>query len=139
MKSQIKRIMMVVVIFLVGIGIGYMNAPEKIVTETKIVTQVETVEKIKMRTVIKELPSGEKTTTIVYQSDTSENKKVDARTKKVSIKKKLDWSVSVGKLNSKYILSLDRRILGTVSVGYSVVTDRNLKGVQSGMYLRYRF
>lgn len=103
-------------------------------TKTEIKEVVVTKTQEKVRTVIKELPGGEKTTIIESVSNTfSESEKLTYPRK--------DWSVWAGAGASTifrpeltYTVGLDKYLAVGFSLGGYVRTDKEL-----GLYLRYEF
>lgn len=132
---MIKKISIWIIMILIGVGIGYYNAPEKVKTVTKVKVKTEIQEKIRTKTIVQELPSGEKRTTIVYQNDkVTKSDRSRSETKTIE-RKKLDWGVSGG----PRFLAVDRRIIGTLSVGGYVTVTKQYNLDQYGVYLRYSF
>lgn len=114
---------------------GRYSAPAKVVVQTKIKVQKVVETKIKTKIIVREKPSGEKITTIVYQNDTVSKEKTSHQKTKVIHNEKPQWIISVGKSPFDYQLSVDRRIIGNLFIGGSVsVNDPQLQ-----IQLRYLF
>lgn len=103
-------------------------------TKTEIKEVVVTKTQEKVRTVIKELPGGEKTTIIESVSNTfSESEKLT--------KPKKNWSVWAGaganslfRPEPTFMFGLDKDLALNFSLGAYARTDKEL-----GLYLRYQF
>lgn len=120
---------------LIGAAIGYYSSPEKVKTVTKYKIKKVVEEKVRVETEIRELPSGEKITKIVYKNDRVEKSDLSRSETKEVTRKKLDWGVGVG---PRYV-SVDRRIIGTLSVGGYMTVNETYQPDNYGIYIRYSF
>ena len=115
------------VIFAIGFTVGRNNSPPKI--QEKIVEKivVQKQDNIHTVTVTVEKPSGEKTTTTTQDDKSTEVVKED-KSIDIKIDSKPDWHVAVGYSQNfgydLYSLSVERRILGDVSVGVMGISDK---------------
>lgn len=132
---MIKKISLCLILILIGFGIGYTQGPEKVKTVTKYKIKTQIQEKIRTKTVVQELPSGEKRTTIVYQNDKTTKVDEVKQEKKEIINRDLQYSVSVG----THYLAMDRKIIGNFSIGGYVTVNSMYRPDNYGVYLKYSF
>lgn len=130
-----KKFGIYLIMILIGFGIGYTQGPEKIkiVTEYKIKTVID--EKIRVKTVIKELPSGEKITTIAYENDKVSHIDTKKKESKEIINRSQQYSISVG----THYLAVDRNIIFNFSIGGYVTVTPQYQPDNYGVYLKYSF
>lgn len=140
MKNVVKRYIVIILLLLVSYGLGYYTTPVKVKTVVKIKKEIVINEKIKRVTVIKQATDGSKVTTITYKNDKVTNKNESKELTKVIVKLRPQWGISIGRYTStKVQVSIDRRILGNLSVGYGIVLDRDFNIDKTNVYLRYMF
>lgn len=137
MGNTIKLVIAGLVLLAVGTGIGRYLTPAKV--EEKVVEKVVEKEKKDIHTItrIVERPDGTKETTIEH-TDKSTNTIATDKSKELKVDGRPDWKVSVGtgydfkKKEQLYIGTIERRILGNISVGVFGTTNQQA-GINVGI------
>lgn len=137
MGNTVKLAIAAIVILVVGTGIGRYLTPPKV--EEKIVEKVVEKEKKDIHTITKivERPDGTKET-IIEHKDKSTSTVATDKSKELKIDNTTDWKVSAGvgydfrKKEQFYIGTIERRIIGTISVGVFGTTSQQA-GVNVGI------
>ena len=125
------------VLFAVGYSIGRFATPPKIQEKIVEKTVEQKNDNIHTVTVVVDKPDGTKTTTVT-QDDKSTTLDTTKDTNTVSVTNLPDYTVKVGvgySINAPgpvYMLSVDRRIIGSITLGAWGVTDGSA-GLAVGM------
>jgi hypothetical protein len=139
MKTYGYIIVAIVVIFAIGYGVGRYATPPKVqekIVEKEVEHKVEVVHTV---TVVQDHADGTKTTTTTTDDNTNVQSTTDTSTR-VTVTNNKDWKVDIGegydltRSNRVYMFSVDRRVLGAVSVGVWGVSNGT-----GGVSLGYSF
>ncbi len=132
---MIKNISIALVLILIGVAIGYTQGPERVKTVVEYQTKTVVEERIKVQTVVKELPTGEKITTINYQNDKVTQSDTKGRESRDVVHRSEKYSLSVG----THYVAADSKVLGNLAVGAYLAVDQSYQPDNYGLYLKYSF
>ena len=131
MENTKKLIVGGLVIFVAGFSAGKFSGPKEKEEQTQADTKTNVSKDISTSTITETRPDGTKIITVKQDTKTNIDTKTDIKeTEKIT--NQPDWKVALGmgyNFNAKqevYMLSVDKRILGGISVGVFALTDKTL-------------
>ena len=136
--NKIKTVIILILIPIAAHWVYLLNYPQ-VKTETKVVEKIVTQERRRVVTKVEEKPDGSKTTTIVEQSETKKDSKLQLSDISTPVKK--NWIVGItggarlDQINQPiYGAQVSRRIIGKLYVGGYARTDQEL-----GLIIQFQF
>lgn len=134
-----KKYMIILVIFVLGVGAGRWLTPVEVVTKTKIVEVMSQNELINKKEVITEKPDGTKIIVRTYQKETKTKIKRTISQKKTK-KARLSYGINIGRSfkSDTYLIQVDKQFILNFSIGIYTNLDQ-MQFKDSGIYIRYSF